>query len=91
MAVPIKPMPEYIVVQQEEGEAKSASGLYLPDSAKEKPKTAKVVAVGEGIKYIKTGDRVIYKNEYEATTVKVGGQEYVLVFHNNIIATVGGK
>lgn len=88
MATPINPMPEYVVVEQEKSESKTASGLYLPDSAKEKPKTAKVVAVGTAVKEVKVGDRVLYKNEYEATTVKVGGQEYTLVFHMNIIATV---
>lgn len=88
MATPINPMPEYVVVEQQKSEAKTASGLYLPDSAKEKPKTAKVVAVGAGVKEVKVGDTVLYKNEYEATTVKVNGAEYTIVFHMNIIATV---
>lgn len=88
MATPINPMPEYVVVKQQEGKNKTASGLYLPDSAKEKPKTAKVVAVGAGVKEVKVGDTVIYKNEYEATPVKVAGDEYTIVFHMNIIATV---
>ena len=85
---PLNPMPEYVVVQAEEAKPKTASGLYLPDNAQEKPKTAKVVAVGEAVSNVKVGDRVIYKNEYEATTVKVGDHEYTLVFKNNIIATV---
>lgn len=88
MATPIHPMPEYVVVEQEESQTKTASGLYLPDSAKEKPKTAKVVAVGSGVKEVKPGDRVVYKNEYEAVTIKVDGKEYIVVFHMNIIATV---
>ena len=88
MATPINPMPEFVVVQAEKTDNKTASGLYLPDSAKEKPKTAKVVAVGAGVKEVKVGDTVLYKNEYEATTVKVGGEEYTVVFHMNIIATV---
>ncbi|MCA9334384.1 co-chaperone GroES [Candidatus Saccharibacteria bacterium] len=88
MGVPINPMPEYVVVQAEEPSTKTASGLYLPDSSKEKPKTAKVVAAGTAVGDIKVGDRVIYKNEYEATTVKVAAQEYTLVYHKNIIATV---
>lgn len=88
MATPINPMPEYVVVEQQKSEAKTASGLYLPDSAKEKPKTAKVVAVGAGVKEVKVGDTVIYKNEFEATPVKVNGNEYTVVFHMNIIATV---
>ncbi len=88
MATPINPMPEYVVVQPEKSENKTASGLYLPDSAKEKPKTAKVVAVGAAVKSVKSGDRVIYKNEYEATTIMVGREEYTVVFVANIIATV---
>ncbi len=88
MAVNIKPMPEYIVVQAEQAATKTASGLYIPENAQEKPKTAKVVAVGSAVNEVKVGDRVIYKNEYEATTVKDGGQEYALVFKQNVIATV---
>ena len=87
MSVPLQPMAEYIVVQTEEAAKKTASGLYLPESATEKPKTAKVVAIGSDVKHIKVGDKVIYKNEYEATTVKIDGTEYILVFYKNIIAT----
>lgn len=87
MSVPLTPMAEYVVVQTEEAAKKTASGLYLPDSAKEKPKVAKVVAIGDGVKGIKVGDKVIYQNEYEATTVKVEGEEYIIVFSKNIIAT----
>lgn len=87
MSVPLKPMSEYVVVQTEEAAKKTASGLYLPDSAKEKPKTAKVVAIGDSVSGIKVGDKVIYQNEYEATTVKVEGEEYIIVFSKNIIAT----
>lgn len=81
-------MPEYVVVQAEEASTKTASGLYLPDNAQEKPKTAKVVAVGEAVSGVKIGDKVLYKNEYEATNVKVGSGEYSVVFFKNIIATV---
>lgn len=88
MAAPISPMPDYVVVQAEEATTKTASGLYLPDSAKEKPKTAKVVAVGSNVSEVKVGDRVIYKNEYEATSVKQGSAEFTIVFKNNVIATV---
>lgn len=87
MSVPLQPMAEYVVVQTEEAAKKTASGLYLPDSATEKPKTAKVVAVGSDVKNVKVGEKVIYKNEYEATTVKIDGQEYILVYVKNIIAT----
>jgi chaperonin GroES len=88
MSVPIQPLAEYIVVQTEKADNKTASGLYIPDNAKEKPKTAKVITVGKDVTDVKVGDKVIYKNEYEATNVKVDGEEYVVVYIKNIIATV---
>ena len=81
-------MADYIVVQAEEAAIKTASGLYLPGNAQEKPKTAKVVAIGKDVSEVKVGDRIIYKNEYEATNVKSGKDEYTLVLKSNIIATV---
>ena len=53
MGVNIKPLAEYVVAQQEEAETKTASGLYLPDKAAEKPKIAKVIAVGAKLKKLK--------------------------------------
>jgi len=81
-------MPEYVVVQPEAAQTKTASGLYLPTSAAEKPKIAKVVAVGAAVGDVKVGDRVLYKNDYEATTVKVDKEEYVVVFHRNVVAVI---
>lgn len=87
MSVPINPLADYVVVKAEEAQAKTASGLYLPDQAQEKPKTAKVVAVGQDVKQIKVNDRVLYKG-YSTTEVKVGGVEYMLVKEEDILATV---
>ncbi len=87
MSVPIKPLADYVVVQQEEASSKTASGLYLPDNAQEKPKTAKVLAVGKDVKEVKVGDRVVYGG-YSNTEVKQDGQEYILVKEENIYATV---
>lgn len=87
MSVPIKPLADYVVLQQEEASSKTASGLYLPDNAQEKPKTAKVLAVGKDVKEVKVGDRVVYGG-YSNTEVKQDGQEYVLVKEENIYATV---
>lgn len=86
--IPINPMPGYVVVVQEEASNKTSSGLYLPDNAQEKPKTAKVVAVGAGVSEVKAGDRIIHKNDFEAVNLKVGAEEYVVVAQKNIIATV---
>lgn len=87
MSVPINPLADYVVAVAEEAVTKTASGLYLPDKAAEKPKTAKVIAVGKQAKQVKTGDRIIYKS-YSTTEVKVGTQEYILVKEEDILATV---
>lgn len=90
MAVPIQPLADYVVAVGEAAETKTASGLYLPDNAQEKPKTAKVVAVGKDVKQIKSGDRIIYKS-YSTTDVKVGIEDYILVKEEDILATVKQK
>ena len=87
MSVPIQPLADYVVAQAEKAETKTASGLYLPDKAQEKPKIAKVLAVGKEAKQIKTGDRILYKT-YSTTEVKVGAEEYILVREEDILATV---
>lgn len=87
MAVNIQPLADYVVAQAEEAESKTASGLYLTQSAQEKPKTAKVVAVGKQAGQVKVGDRIIYKS-YSTTDVKVGTDEYILVKEEDILATV---
>jgi chaperonin GroES len=87
MSVPIHPLADYVVAQQEEAESKTASGLYLPEKAAEKPKTAKVVAVGKKVEDVKVGDRIIYKS-YSSTDVKVDGTEYLIIDEEDILATV---
>ena len=86
MSSPLTPLSDYVVAVGEEAETKTASGLYLPEKAAEKPKTAKVVAVGPNAKQIKAGDRIVYKS-YSTTEVKVGSDEYILV-KEDILATV---
>jgi chaperonin GroES len=87
MSVNIQPLADYVVAQAEEADSKTASGLYLPDNAKEKPKTAKVLAVGKEAKQVKVGDRIIYKS-YSTTEVKVGSEDYILVKEEDVLATV---
>ena len=89
MSVPIQPLADYVVAQGEEAETKTASGLYLPGNAQEKPKVAKVLAVGKDVKQVKTGDRIIYKS-YSTTDVKLGKDEYILVKEEDVLATVKG-
>ncbi len=85
MSVKIQPLADYVVAQQEEASTKTASGLYLPEAAAEKPKIAKVVAVGKDAKQVKVGDRIIYKS-YSTTDVKVANEEYILVKEEDILA-----
>ena len=87
MSAPLQPLGDYVVAQAEEAASKTASGLYLPDNAQEKPKIAKVVAVGKDAKQVKTGDRIVYKS-YSTTEVKVGADEYILVKEEDVLATV---
>ena len=83
--VPITPLADYVVVQQEEAKTKTASGLYLPDSGAEKPKIANVLAVGPAVRDVKPGDRIIFGG-YSNTDIKVDGVEYMLVKNENIYA-----
>jgi chaperonin GroES len=96
MAVPINPLADYIVAEAEIAPTKTTSGLYLPSNSTEKPKTAKVVAVGPGKigednkrvpVSLKVGDRIVYKG-YSTTDVKVGDKEYILVREEDVLATV---
>ncbi len=87
MSVPIQPLADYVVAQADEAATKTASGLYLPDTATEKPKTAKIVAVGKDVKQVKVGERIIYKS-YSTTEVKHDGVDYILVKEEDILATV---
>ncbi len=96
MALKIHPLADYIVAQQEEAESKTASGLYLPDKAQEKPKIAKVLAVGPGkvgddneriASEVKVGDRIIYGG-YSTTEIKLEGDEYILIKEENIFAVI---
>lgn len=87
MSVPIQPLADYVVAQQEAASNKTASGLYLPDNAQEKPKIAKILAVGKAVKQLKVGDRIIYKG-YSTTEVKHDHEEYILVKEEDVLATV---
>jgi len=87
MSVKIQPLAEYVVAQLEAAETKTASGIILPEAATEKPKTAKVVAIGKKVADVKVGDRIIYKS-FSSTEVKVDGQDYILVEEEDILATV---
>jgi len=87
MSVNVQPLGDYIVAEPEEAPNKTASGLYLPEKATEKPKVAKVLAVGPAARQLKVGDRVLYKS-YSPTEVKVDGKDYLLVKEEDVLATL---
>lgn len=87
MSVKIQPLAEYVVAQQEEAETKTASGIYLPDKAAEKPKIAKVVAVGKKVQEVKVGDKIVFGG-YSHADIKVEGEEYLLIKEEDIYAVI---
>jgi chaperonin GroES len=87
MSVPISPLADYLVAEAEAAQTKTASGIYLPEGAAEKPKVAKVAAIGKQVKDLKVGDKIIYKG-YSTNDVKVDGKEYILVKEEDVLATV---
>lgn len=93
MATKIQPLGQRVLVKRTESEEKSAGGLYIPDTAKEKPQEAKVVALGTGGKdedgkaiefTVKVGDLVLI-SKYGGTEVKIDGEEHLLVSESDIL------
>lgn len=87
MTSPIKPLADRVVAVREVAATKTASGIYLPDNAKEKPTMAVVKAIGPDVKGIKVGDKIVYK-EYSVTELKIDGTEYLIVKEDDVLATV---
>ncbi len=83
----IQPLADRLVVEQVAAEEVSASGIILPDSAKEKPSEGKVLAVGKDVAEVKVGDTVLY-GKYGPTEVKVDGKELLLVKEEDVLAIV---
>jgi chaperonin GroES len=89
MALNIRPIADRVVIQPAPAEEKTASGLYIPDTAKEKPQRGTVVAVGEGKKdepiTVKVGDEVLY-GKYAGTEITYDGSEYLIMRESDIYA-----
>ena len=85
----IRPLADRVVLEPKEAETKTASGLYIPDTAKEKPQQGKVVATGKGTKdeemILKEGDTVLY-GKYAGTEVTVEDKKYLIVRQSDIMA-----
>lgn len=96
MSISIKPLEDRIVIRQVEAEQTTASGLVIPDTAKEKPQEGEVIAVGPGRVDdngnrvpvdVKVGDTVIY-SRYGGTEVKYQGEEYLILSARDVLAIV---
>lgn len=87
MSTPIAPLADRVVAVREEAKTQTASGIYLPDNAKEKPVVAEVKAIGPDVKALKLGDKIVYK-EYSTTELKVDGVEYLIVKEEDVLAKV---
>jgi len=96
MSVSIKPLEDRVVIKPTEAEQTTASGLVIPDTAKEKPQEGEVVAVGEG-RFddkgqripldVKVGDKVVF-SKYGGTELKYGGDEYLILGSRDILAVI---
>ena len=94
----IRPLHDRILVKREEEQDRTAGGLYIPDTAKEKPVRAKVIAVGNGKVLedgkvrpldVKAGDRVLF-SKYAGTEVKIDGEEHLIMREEDILGVIVG-
>lgn len=93
----VKPLGEKILLKRLEAEGKTAGGILLPETAKEKPKQGTIIALGDGKLLengerarfqVKNGDKVLF-NAYGSTEVKIDGDEYLLMSEDDILAVIG--
>ena len=91
MSLNIIPLADRVLIEPVEAETKTASGIIIPDNAKEKPQKGKVVAVGKGTKdepmTVKNGDSVLY-GKYSGTELKLEGKDYLMMRESDILAIV---
>jgi len=87
----IKPLADRVLVEPIPAETRTASGIFIPDSAKEKPQRGTVIAIGNGLKdepmTVKVGDTVIY-GKYSGTELVLDGTEYLIMRESDILAIV---
>ena len=97
MSIKLTPLEDKITVKQAEAQTQTASGLYIPDNAKEKPQQGEVLAVGPGRRDdkgeripmdVKVGDKVLY-SKYGGTEVHYEGEDYLIVGARDILAILG--
>jgi len=89
--VDITPLADRVLVQPAAAESKTASGIIIPDTAKEKPQKGKIVAVGTGKKdepmTVKAGDKVLY-GKYSGTEITIEGVDYLIMRESDIFAII---
>lgn len=87
----IKPLADRVLVEAAAAEQKTAGGIYIPDTAQEKPQKGKIVAVGNGKKdeplTVKVGDEVLY-GKYSGTEINVDGKDYLMMRESDIFAII---
>ncbi len=91
MALNIKPLSDRVIIEPAAAETKTASGIFIPDTAKEKPQNGIVLAVGNGKKdepmTVKVGDTVLY-GKYAGTELKLEGKDYLIMREDDILAII---
>ena len=91
MGLNIKPLADRVLVEPKEAETTTASGIIIPDNAKEKPQKGTVVATGKGTKdepiTVKVGDTVLY-GKYGGTELKLEGKDYLMMRESDILAII---
>ena len=91
MEVRIKPLADRVLVEAAEAEQKTAGGIIIPDTAKEKPQKGKVIAAGNGKKdepmTVKVGDNVLY-GKYAGTEISYEGKDYLIMKESDILAII---
>ena len=87
MALNIKPLSDRVLIEPVAAETKTASGIFIPDTAKEKPQKGKVIALGSGKKdepmTLKKGDSVLY-GQYAGTEIKIEGKNYLIMRESDV-------
>lgn len=93
----VRPLGDKIIVKRAEAQSKTDSGIFLPESAKDKPKEGKVIALGQGLlnkdtgKYmpftVKKNDRIIFTS-YSGTEIKLDGEEYLIMTEDDILGVI---
>ena len=92
----IRPLHDRVIVRRRDAETTTASGIIIPDSAKEKPQEGDVIAVGSGIRKedgtilpldVKAGDRIVF-GKYAGTEIKMEGEEYIMMKEDDILGVI---